>query len=239
MELIGLMFLEVALVLGAIVGGAILAIIVAVATRGALRGRPSSIIITFLSPILILLYLEASVVIYGFGERAAGKDNFLDGQYHYSLTNGYRLSMFDKFPDDFYIESTANPRAEGVNNVKVVQVAGNFLLVSAYRADDISDSGEGKVANRYLEVNTKNLGVTDFRTSDALRSDAAEKGIVLRLIPAADLLNLNEAKSLDWPEVVYFVLLVIPPAVVIRMFIREVRRVRTTIPEHSKEGHEN
>ena len=168
MELIGLMFLEVALVLGAIVGGAILAIMVAVATRGALRGRPSSIIITFLSPILILLYLEAGVVIYGFGERAAGKDNFLDGQYHYSLTNGYRLSMFDKFPDDFYIESTANPRAEGVNNVKVVQVAGNFLLLSAYRGDDISDSGEGKVANRYLEVNTKNLGVTDFRTSDAL-----------------------------------------------------------------------
>jgi len=233
MELIGLMFLEVALVVGAVVVGVILAVIVAVATRGALRGRQSSIIITFLSPILALLYLEAGFVIYGFGELAVGKDNFLDGQYHYALINGYRLSMFDKFPDDLYIESKVNPSAEGVDHVKAVQVAGNFLLVSAYRGKDVWDSGADKAANRYLEINTKNLGVTDFSTLDDLRSDAAKKGVGLQLIPAADLLNLNEAKSLGWSEFVYFVLLLIPLAVLIRMLIRTVRRIRTTIPEHS------
>lgn len=233
MELIGLMFLEVALVLGAVIAGIILAVIVAVTTRGALRGRPSSIIITFLSPILTLLYFEAGLVIYGFGERAAGKDNFLDGRYHYSLINGYRLSMFDKFPDHLYIESRLNSSAEGVDNVKAVQVAGNFLLVSAYRGKEVSDAGADEAANRYLEINTKNLGVTDFPTLDALRSDTAEKGVGLQLIPAADLLNLNEAKSVGWSEFVYFVLLLIPLAVLIRLLIRTVRRIRTTIPEHS------
>jgi hypothetical protein len=137
-EIIGLLFLEAILMLGAIALGAASAFIVAYATKGAVRGRRLTILIASFLPFVIFVCLGGGVLAYGFAERALGKDNFLDGQYHYSLANGYQLAMFDKFPDHLYIEHVSRPY-DGVDNVRAVQVAGSVLLLSAYRGENVSD----------------------------------------------------------------------------------------------------
>jgi hypothetical protein len=153
-----------------------------------------------------------------------GKDSFLDGIYHYPLVNGYELVILDKMPEMSSVErSRGESHATAVDQVRAVQVAGNTLLVTAHQGLDTSDWGRDKPANTYIAIDTKTSKVTKYPTLDALRSEAASRGISLHLIATED--ALNQAASLGWAGRIFLPMLLTPPVVLAIWLLRKLRQL--------------
>jgi len=224
MELIGLMFLQVALLFFAAIAGTTCAFIVYDYTRGMARGRRGvAILVAGAFPLLVLLYLEAGILGYGFAERAVGEDNFLVGYYHVPLPNGRQLVIFDKMPQLAYIEQMSNPNRGGVFQVHALQTAGNMLLVATYQGAGESDLGMDEPANRFLLIDTNTSGVREYSTLEALKSSAASENISLHLTPVEEI--LGERKSPGWRGLLFLVLLLLPPVVIVIRLARKLTQL--------------
>jgi len=224
MEFIGFVFVQILLVAAAAVVGAICWLVVRRATYQVTIGRSWALLIAFLFPLLVVFYLEAGLFAYGIAEYALGKDSFLNGIYHYPLVNGYQLVIFDKMPEMAYIEQSAGSDTNGVSEVRAVQVAGNLLLVAAHRGRDAFDWGRDKPANAYVAIDTKASTTTDYPTLEALRLDAASRGISLHLTPTDE--ALSRAASPGWAGRIFLVLLLTPLAVLTVWLLRKLRQLR-------------
>jgi len=221
MEFIGFPFVQIVLALGTALVGAICALLVRRATRLSSNSKRASLI-AFAFPILVGFYVEAGFFAYGIGEIALGKDSFLDGVYHYQLVNGYQLVILDKMPEMSSVEQyRGDSHTMAVDQVRAVQVAGNALLVTAHQGRDASDWGRDKPANTYIAIDTKTSKITDYPTLDALRSDAASRGISLQLIATED--ALNQAASLGWAGRMFLIVLLTPPVVLAIWLLRQLR----------------
>jgi hypothetical protein len=212
MEILGLMFLQVVLLLAAAVCGMVLTFIVYGYTRGTPRGRGVALLVACTFPLLVLFYLEAGILGYGFAERAAGDDNFLDGNYHVTLPNGYQLVIFDKMPQLAYIERTSDPNRRSVPQVHALQIAGSILLVATYQGAAETDIGVDEPANHYLLIDTNTYRYADYSTLEALRSSAVRESVSLHLTPVENI--VAERKALGWRERLFLILLSSPPVVI-------------------------
>ncbi len=220
----GLIYLQILLSLGAAAAGAICALVVWLATLGVLHGRRRALSTAFLFPFLVIFYLEAGAFAYGIAEYALGRDSFVDGIYHYPLTNGYQLVIFDKFPEAASIGQSSHPQAQGVDAVRSVQVVGNLILVTAFNGPAITDLGHGEAANRYLTLDTRSGSVTDHPTLEALRLEAAKEGAFLDLMTTDEV--LSKAKSPGWRGLIFATLLLVPPVLLGVRLIKKLRRLR-------------
>ena len=232
MELIGLAFLQLILLFCAVMAGTVCALIVYAYTRGMSRGRIVTLLVAFTFPVLVLFYLEAGLLGYGFAERAVGEDNFLDGNYHIPLPNGYRLVIFDKMPQLAYIEQASHPNRIGFGQVHALQIVGNTLLIEAYQGQSATDLGIDKEANHYLIIDTNTSEVTEYPTLEALRTYAAQKSVSLRLTPVEKL--LEQSKSPGWRGLLFLVLLLLPVVVAMVWLVRRLRKLSQHLMERKE-----
>jgi hypothetical protein len=223
MELIGLVFLQIALLFCAVIAGTACALIVYGYTSGMSRGRVVRLLVAFTFPVFVLVYLEAGILGYGFAERAVGEDNFLDGNYHIPLPNGYRLVIFDKMPQLAYIEQTSHPNRIGFGQVHALQIAGNALLVEAYQGRSATDFGIDEEANHYLVIDTNTSEVTEYPTREARRLYATRGSVSLRLTPVEKFLEQSESPG--WRGLLFLVLLLFPVVVVTAWLVRKLRKL--------------
>jgi hypothetical protein len=112
----------------------------------------------------------------------------------------------------------------GVGEVRAMQVAGYMLLVAAHTGRDASDWGRDKPANTYVAIDTKASKTTNDPTLEALRLDAASRGISLNLIPTEE--ALGRAASPGWAGRIFLVLLLTPPAVLAAWLLRKLRQLQ-------------
>ncbi len=230
MELVGLMFLQLALLFFAAIAGAACTLIVCGHSRGMSRGRRGvTIFVAAAFPLLVLLYLEAGILVYGFAERIVGEDNFLDGYYHVSLPNGRQLVIFDKVPQLAYIEKTSNPNRGGVFQVHALQTAGNVLLLAAYQGAGESDLGIDKPANRFLLVDTNTSAVREYPTLEALKLSAASENISLNLTRVEEI--LAERKFPGLRGLLFLVVLLLPPVLITIRLARGLNRFSSGLPQ--------
>ena len=249
-EIIGLAFIQIFLCIVAAVVGAVCALIVERMAPGPtlrpLRRRVSikCVLLSFVA----VFYLEAGFFAHAFVQEARGKDNFLNGFYHYPLVNGYQLTWFDENPSDWAtLDYNGGQRIPRLGTIYEVSVADHlvFLRGEAEPETDIGtptvtttqgnepqdifrpSPGPKRPVMRYLELDTKTHEVTDHQSMDALVSSAAKRGVALQWMSLDDAyVAATTASSPGWA---FVGILGMPIYLAGWLLVREVRRgVRQT-----------
>lgn len=223
METFGFVLFELFVVLMALAGGVVAAIWIFLRTSGTSTLRRSVLaFVVFCSPLISVVYLEVGVVCYGIVLDRFGQDDFFTQWHHHHLPNGYELVVFTKIPEQAYIDHVGQSAEDGVNNVRTLQVAGDIVFVTAYRGKDLGDFGEGKGANRYVVLDTRESKIIEQKDADEFREYAAKAGVVLSGTTPMD------AISTVWNLTVLgiipvLLLLLLPPGLLAFRFRRQIR----------------
>ena len=208
MELIGFAFAQIALLaVGAFAGG-IFAGVVWLTTRRATFGRRKILTLAFLFPVLALFYLEAAWLSYGIIEYAMGRDSFVDGVYHYPLAGEYRLVIFDKMPEQAYIDHLNGSGASSFSEIREFQVIRHLIIGTSHKDVSGTDWGPDKQADQFFIIDTSNGSVRAFRSIAELHSVAVSLGLDLHLHPVQD--ALTESVSKARPGWLFTVLILFP-----------------------------
>jgi hypothetical protein len=179
-EFIGFIVVEGVVLFVACTMGAVLLGLVALYTRGVPGGRGKALIVAFLLPVFVVVYLESAYFLYGLNEDISGKDSFLEGIYHYPLVDGYRLEIMDKMPEQAGIDRVGGPGLS-VTEVREFEVIQKTILVTAHNDPSGDDWGPDKAADKFLMIDTKNSSVATFGSRGEFEAAAASQGIPLHL----------------------------------------------------------
>jgi len=198
-EMIGFVMVQVFLLMaGTVLGIGCLAFVLLLTRRvGASRRKWAALAIAFVFPILALFYIEAGLFAHAIVRYGAGKDNFVEGMYHYPLANGYRLTFFDENPADWGWMEISGGQTFPTGTIHGVQIAGDYLFVHC-TPDTSSRTGTipqvtvshgdpvepvvPKPTDKYLEIDTRTSVSTDHSNIEELRSAAASRGATLQLM---------------------------------------------------------
>ena len=170
----------------------VLGAVAAYFTREVGRGRGKAIIVVALFPFACLGWAGAVFVFQALiNEGLLHRDPGLGDTWKCPLPNGYALLMIDDTdrgwvydPRTQGVDAAVGEQEDAVFGVRVLQVAGRYILGGADRQSFQHFGNEGKV-DLYFLLDTRTGKRQAFSTFEALRATASQQGIQLTLQPIA------------------------------------------------------
>ncbi len=201
-------------------------------TRGVTTGRWKPILVAGLFPFACLAWAGGLFVFQAIiNDVVFHRDPGLGDTWYCPLPNGYALMMIDLTDNGWVYNPKTQPgsgvgeQEDAIAGVRVVQVAGRFILGGA-DSQSFQDSGEDSTrVDSYFLMDTETGKRTTFPTQDSLRNAASQLGIQLNLQPID---SVYSKYRLTWFDAFVGLLLFAAPLLALGLLVRWIVRLRRT-----------
>jgi hypothetical protein len=208
------------------IGGAVLAGVTSLFTRGAGASRATAIRVALLLPLACLIWVGVVFVAQAaVNSELLHRDIGIGDNWYAPLPNGYQISFVD-VTDQGTVEVAGG--GSGINGVRLLQVYGPYLFGGT---DTHSFEHFGSNTNEidsYFVLDTHTRRLTTEPDLSALTAAAGRLGVSLRLEPVY---TVYSRYRFSWFDVVAGCMLVLPPLaalVALGIWVFRLRRNRAT-----------